>query len=159
MKYLKKINHFNYIKIIIFIVMTDILSKYWILNHIKINQQKKVFSILNLLHIHNYGVAFSFLSHQGEWKRWVLSIISVFTIIIMSKITIKLTKKDKNKKISYCLIIAGAIGNVINRISYGFVIDFIDLHINDWHFATFNIADLSIFTGILILTKINYKNY
>jgi signal peptidase II len=71
---------------------------------------------------------------------------------------IKFKKKDKNKILSYSLILAGAIGNLIDRVNYGFVVDFIDLHIKNWHFATFNIADFSIFIGMIIIMKNNYYN-
>ncbi|QCI19726.1 MAG: signal peptidase II [Buchnera aphidicola (Brevicoryne brassicae)] len=153
---LKKRKKWIYIILIIFIVMIDIFSKYWIFNHIKINETKKIFSILNFFHIHNYGAAFSFLSDQEGWQRWFLSIISIFTILVMIRIIIKSKKIKKDKIVSYSFIIAGAIGNLIDRVFHGFVIDFIDVHINDWHFATFNIADCSIFIGILILTRLNY---
>lgn len=155
-QYLKKTKKWIYIIIIIFIVIIDMLSKYWIMNHIKINETKKIFSILNFFHIHNYGAAFSFLSDQEGWQRWFLSIISACTILVMIGIIIKSKKIKKDKIIAYSFIIAGAIGNLINRVLYGFVIDFIDIHLNDWHFATFNIADCSIFIGILILTRLSY---
>ncbi|QCI20301.1 signal peptidase II [Buchnera aphidicola (Brachycaudus cardui)] len=141
----------NYILIVIIIII-DILSKYWISNHIKIHNVKKIFSILNLFHIHNYGAAFSLLSTQGKSQRWLLSIISTLTILII----IQTKKKENNKITAYSFIIAGAIGNLIDRIFYGFVIDFIDIHINNWHFATFNIADCSIFFGILMLIRKNH---
>ncbi|QCI22031.1 signal peptidase II [Buchnera aphidicola] len=155
-QYLKRIKKWIYTIIIISIVIIDIFSKNWIANHIKIDETKKIFSILNLTHIHNYGAAFSFLSNQEGWQRWFLSTVSICTILVMTSIIIKSKKIKKDKIIAYSLIISGAIGNLIDRVLYGFVIDFIDMHINDWHFATFNIADCSIFLGILILTRINY---
>lgn len=152
-KYSEKNRYWYYI-IIIFII--DITSKLWILNHIKIHDTEEIFSILNFFHTHNYGAAFSFLSQQGKSQRWLMSIISIFTILIIIRIIIK-SKKEKNKIIAYSFIIAGAIGNLIDRLFYGFVIDFIDIHIKNWHFPTFNIADCSIFFGILILMKTKHK--
>lgn len=155
-KNFKKINNWFYITIIVFILFADVSSKNWIINHIKTDEIKEIFPILNFLHIHNYGAAFSLLSNQEGWQRWFLSIISTVTILVITGIIIKTKKKEYIKIISYSLIIAGAMGNLIDRVSYGFVIDFIDIHINNWHFATFNIADCSIFFGIIILTQINY---
>lgn len=111
---------------------------------------------IKFFHIHNYGAAFSILSDQTGWQRWFLSIVSISTILVIIKMIMNTKKKETKKIAAYCLIIAGAMGNLIDRISYGFVIDFIDIHLYDWHFATFNIADCSIFIGIIIFTQINY---
>ncbi|CAL4326211.1 signal peptidase II [Buchnera aphidicola] len=151
-QHLKENKHWNYI-IIIIVVIIDMMSKLWIINHTKIHDTQKIFSMLNLFHTHNYGVAFSLLSTQGQSKRWLLSIISTLTILVIARIIIKSKKKESNKIKAYSFIIAGAIGNLIDRTFYGFVIDFIDIHIKNWHFATFNIADCSIFFGILILIR------
>lgn len=152
-KHSKKIKNWILINIIIFIIVIDVYSKHWITNNIKLYEAQKICSILNFFHIHNYGAAFSFLSNQGGWQRWFLSIISSFIILILIKGIMKSDKTKIKKNIFYCLIIAGAIGNLIDRIFYGFVIDFIDFHINNWHFATFNIADSSIFVGIFMTIK------
>lgn len=143
-KYFKKINCI-YIIIIMLILIMDISSKNWIMNHIEVYDIKEIFSILNFFHIHNYGIAFSLLSDPEKPQKWLLSIISSFVILAIINIIIKSEKTEKSKIIGYCLIIAGALGNLIDRIFYGFVIDFIDIHFYDWHFATFNIADSSIF--------------
>ncbi|WP_284443318.1 signal peptidase II [Buchnera aphidicola] len=155
-QYLKKSKNWIYIAIIIFILILDISSKYCITQYIKIYETKKIFSMLNFFHVHNYGAAFSLLSNEKGWQIWFLSIISIFTILVVARIIVKSKKKDTKKTIGYSFIIAGAIGNLIDRINYGFVIDFIDVHINNWHFATFNIADCSIFIGIIMLIRINY---
>ncbi|WAI11911.1 MAG: signal peptidase II [Buchnera aphidicola (Macrosiphum albifrons)] len=155
-QYLKKSKNWIYITIIIFILILDISSKYWITEYIKIYETKKIFSMLNFFHVHNYGAAFSLLSNEKGWQIWFLSIISICTILVVARIIIKSKKKDTKKITGYSFIIAGAIGNLIDRINYGFVIDFIDVHINNWHFATFNIADCSIFIGIIMLIRINY---
>lgn len=155
-QYFKKFKNWIWINIIIFIIFLDISSKYLVIKYIKIYETKKIFSILNFFHVHNYGAAFSLLSDQKKWQIWFLLIISICTIIVMTRIIMKSKEKEIKKIIAYSFIIAGAIGNLIDRIVYGFVIDFIDVHINNWHFATFNIADCSIFIGIIVLIKINY---
>ncbi|MCU4137069.1 signal peptidase II [Buchnera aphidicola (Sitobion miscanthi)] len=152
----KKSKKWICLTIIIFMLILDISSKYWITKYIQLYETKKIFSILNLFHIHNYGAAFSLLSQQRGWEIWFLSIVSILTILVATRIIIKSNNKEIKKIIAYSFIIAGAIGNLINRIIYGFVIDFIDLHIHNWHFATFNIADCSIFLGIIILVRTNY---
>ncbi|AEO07961.1 signal peptidase II [Buchnera aphidicola] len=145
------------ITIIIFVIIIDIFSKYLITKYIQLYDTKIIFSMLNLFHIHNYGAIFSLFYNENGWQRWLLSIISCFIILRIIKIIQKLKKNEKNKIIALSLIIGGATGNLIDRIYYGFIIDFIDLHINNWHFATFNIADCSIFFGIIIFLKNYYK--
>lgn len=157
-KYSSKKNHWIYISIIIFIIIIDFYTKQWILNNLDIYEKKRIFLILNLFHVHNFGAAFSILSDQSGWKKYFLLIFSVIIILAIIKKIIKLKKRDKNKIFSYSLILAGAIGNLIDRINYGFVIDFIDFHIKNWHFATFNIADFSIFIGMMMIIKNNYHS-
>ncbi|AAM67709.1 signal peptidase II [Buchnera aphidicola] len=155
---MKRKYYWIYINIIFFIITVDFYSKKWILNHLNIYEKQKVFFILNLFHVHNFGAAFSILSDQNGWQKYFLLIFSIIIILAIIKIMIKFKKKDKNKILSYSLILAGAIGNLIDRINYGFVIDFIDLHFKSWHFATFNIADFSIFIGMIMIIKKNYYN-
>lgn len=157
-KYYFQKYHWIYITIIICIVIIDVYSKKWILNNLNIYEKKEILIILNIFHVHNFGAAFNILSDQGGWQKYFLSIFSIIIILAISNKIIKLEKIDKNKIFSYSLILAGAIGNLIDRICYGFVIDFIDLHIKNWHFPTFNIADCSIFFGMIILTKNSYSD-
>ncbi|CAL4319978.1 Lipoprotein signal peptidase [Buchnera aphidicola (Protaphis terricola)] len=148
---MKKIYKNYYYIIIILIITLDVFSKYWILNYLYLYENKKILSILNLFHVHNYGIAFSILSNKTLWNRFFLSLINIIIILLIFKELINL--KIKYKKLSYCFIISGAIGNLIDRLYYGFVIDFIDIHIKNWHFPTFNISDFSIFIGIIIYIK------
>lgn len=151
-KYVIKKNYWIHIALIVLILSIDIYSKKWILKNLYIYEKKNIFSVLNFFHVHNYGIAFSIFSDQGKWQKNFLLTFNIIIIIFIINTFLKL----KKKLFSYSLVIAGAIGNLIDRIQYGFVIDFIDFHINNWHFATFNIADSSIFIGILIIIKNNY---
>ncbi|WAI18138.1 MAG: signal peptidase II [Buchnera aphidicola (Acyrthosiphon caraganae)] len=154
-QYSKKSKKWICITTIISMLILDISSKYCIIKYIKIYEIKKICSILNIFHVHNYGAAFSLLSDQKGWQRWFLSTVSILTVLVITRIIIRSKIKEIKKITAYSLIIAGAIGNLIDRIIYGFVIDFIDLHINNYHFATFNIADCSIFIGIIMLIRLN----
>ncbi|CAL4319787.1 signal peptidase II [Buchnera aphidicola] len=158
---MKKENFYNkkrysWIYIVIIIFFADIFSKYWIFKHFSLYQIKKIFFICNIFYVHNYGAAFSLLSNQNGWQKWLFSLISIITILNM--IYVNITEQKKNDIISYSFIIGGAIGNLFDRVFYGCVIDFIDLHIDGYHFATFNIADLSIFIGVTIIIMKKYVN-
>ncbi|QCI24247.1 signal peptidase II [Buchnera aphidicola (Muscaphis stroyani)] len=144
-------NKINSIYIIILIFSIDLFSKNWIINHLKIHEKKIISSILNIFYVKNYGAAFNMLSNQGGWQIWFLSFVSIISILIIIKIVVNTKNEYKNQIIPYTLIISGAIGNLSDRIFRGFVIDFIDLHIKNFHFPTFNIADFSIFIGAIVI--------
>ncbi|VFP83230.1 Lipoprotein signal peptidase [Candidatus Erwinia haradaeae] len=141
------------------VVILDLLSKQWVITHLLLHESISIMPYINLYHSHNSGAAFSFLADQDGWQRWFLSGITstLLTILLFSMYynQVKCTLHN----IAYALLIGGALGNLYNRITYGFVIDFIDLHLKEWHFATFNIADSAIFIGIvLFLCKRNYSS-
>ncbi len=108
---------------------------------------------------YNKGAAFSFLSNAGGWQRWFLMAIS---FVISLVLVFWLRNVDKNRKSlgwGLALILGGAIGNLIDRTLYGYVIDFIDVYYDYWHWPAFNIADsaISIGAGLLILYMFTYK--
>lgn len=111
------------------------------------------------MYLKNFGIAFSLLSNEKKEIQYFFIIIGLLIIIKLSNIVKKIPNNQKLLKNSYSLIIGGAIGNIIDRISYGFVVDFIDIYICEWHFSTFNIADFSISCGcLLILYKIFFHS-
>ncbi|WP_298442507.1 signal peptidase II [uncultured Ferrimonas sp.] len=106
---------------------------------------------LNLTYVHNPGAAFSFLADAGGWQRWGFA---VFALIVTVALTLMMRAENKQKKminISYALIISGAIGNMIDRLAYGYVIDFIDFYVGNWHWPAFNIADTAICIGAALM--------
>lgn len=145
--------------IIVFIIITlDFKSKQWIFNNITLNEYKSVNSLLNIYHIHNYGAAFNIFSDYYNSRNYLLCYISFIIILILIKLIYISLKYSKTLNMAYILILSGALGNFIDRIYFGFVIDFIDLHVYNWHFATFNIADISIFIGAILFIYKTKKN-
>jgi len=120
-----------------------------------------VLSFLNMTLYYNTGAAFSFLASQGGWQRWFFTILTiVVSLFILNWLRI-LTHKDKWTAVGLSLVLGGAIGNLIDRILSGKVTDFIDVHfpvpfVNpDYHFATFNVADMGITLGAMLLIFIS----
>jgi len=118
---------------------------------------------LNFTLAYNYGAAFSFLGDQDGWQRWFFTILAAVVSVVILIWMSKLKEKEKWTAISLSLVLGGAVGNLIDRLLYGRVIDFIDLYA-DWdvfflskwhdgfhHFATFNVADIAINIGAVIL--------
>ncbi|AKC59703.1 signal peptidase II [Blochmannia endosymbiont of Polyrhachis (Hedomyrma) turneri] len=138
------------------IMFFDLMTKFLVMNNCVYGKPIFIFSCVNCYYVHNFGVAFSLLSHIGIKYNALLSCIIILIILVL---VFMLCCLDINSsyffKIGYSVIIGGALGNVFNRIYYGVVIDFIDFHIGYWHWPTFNVADLGIFVGVVCIILSN----
>lgn len=109
-----------------------------------------VTGFLNWTLIYNPGAAFSLLAQAGGWQRWLFTAVGLGAATLM----IWLIKKNAQQTLfalAISLILSGALGNVIDRLLYGAVVDFIDLHYMGWHWPAFNIADSAITLGVILL--------
>lgn len=137
----------------VLVVLLDQASKLYVV-HVLLDGRPKVevTSWLNIILVLNKGVSFSLFSSDSELGRWVLTVVA---LIIAAVLTVWLARSPgRVTALALGLVIGGAIGNVIDRVRLGAVIDFVDFHIaawNDWHFATFNVADSSISCGVVVL--------
>ena len=109
-----------------------------------------IFPFFKIVHFQNKGAAFSFLHDAAGWQRYFLITVSMIAIVVIP-FFIKKNKKEPLALWSFTFILAGAIGNLIDRIYYGYVIDFIYLHVNDFYWPAFNIADSFITIGAFLL--------
>lgn len=135
-------------------VALDQATKLWIVGTMRLYDYTALLPGFNLVRIHNAGAAFSFLSEAGGWQRWFFSILAIIASIVLSIWLARLQKKEILLAIALSLVLGGAIGNVIDRIFYGYVIDFIDIYYKSWHWPAFNIADSAITLGVgLILLE------
>jgi signal peptidase II len=105
----------------------------------------------NLRLAYNTGAAFSFLGNAGGWQRWFFAGISVLVISVLVVWMRRLKPEQWQLSVAFALIIGGALGNLIDRLVYGHVIDFIDVYYKTWHWPTFNIADSAITVGAGLL--------
>ena len=142
----------------LFVFLLDILSKNFIQKKIIYGEQVEITSFLSLVHFQNTGAAFSFLSDQGGWQRYFLIAISLLAVLYIPWL-INQYKKNILIVKGLLLILGGAIGNLYDRISYGYVIDFIYLHIDEFYWPAFNVADSSISLGVLLFLYGSFKNY
>ena len=140
------------------VFLIDIVSKNFIQNKIMYGEQVEITSFLSLVHFQNTGAAFSFLSDQGGWQRYFLIAISLLAVLYIPWL-INQYKKNILIVIGLLLILGGAIGNLYDRISYGYVIDFIYLHIDEFYWPAFNVADSAISLGVLLFLYGSFKNY
>ncbi|MDC0609391.1 signal peptidase II [Vibrio sp.] len=111
----------------------------------------EVLPFFNLTYVHNPGAAFSFLSNQSGWQRWLFTGIAFLVVLLLAYWMRKLPAEEKWHNCSYALIIGGAVGNVFDRIVHGFVIDYLDFYIGNTHYPAFNLADSAICIGAVML--------
>ena len=133
------------------IVILDQLSKKIILANMALRDIVEVTPFFDIVHLHNYGAAFSFLHNAGGWQRYFLSAISI-AVSIALPFYIKKNKHDILLAMGLTLILGGAIGNLVDRLFLGYVVDFVSLHIDDvFYWPAFNVADSAISLGVILL--------
>jgi len=130
------------------VIVLDQLSKLWVVSEFELYQSIELMPYLNLTYVHNMGAAFSFLSSAGGWQRWFFSVISVVAVLVLLVWLKRLKSTEKLLAVSMSLILGGAVGNLYDRLAYGYVIDFLDAYYQKWHWPVFNIADSAIVLGV-----------
>ena len=132
------------------LLIADQITKVLILGAYKLGDATYITSFFNIVRVHNSGAAFSFLANAGGWQRWFFTGIGVAAAVF---IVWMLKSHPGQKLFSFALacILGGAIGNVIDRSLYGYVVDFLDFHYAGWHFPAFNVADSAISIGAVCL--------
>jgi signal peptidase II len=110
-----------------------------------------IFPGLNFTLLHNTGAAFSFLHEQNGWQRWFLSIVTLLISIGLAIWFYSLRGSQIWMRCAICFVLAGAIGNLFDRLVFGYVIDFIQLYWKNWYWPAFNIADMSICVGAVMV--------
>ena len=108
-------------------------------------------SWLNMTLAHNYGAAFSFLSDAGGWQRWLFTVLASIVTVFLVIWLLRLPKDEQPTGAALGLIIGGAVGNLIDRINLGYVVDFIDVYYKTSHWPAFNVADSAITGGVILL--------
>jgi signal peptidase II len=148
----KQVNPLRWLWLTSLIVILDQITKSWISQTLTLYESVAIFSFFNFTLVHNTGAAFSFLAEAGGWQRWLLTglalIVSVIIVVWLSRLK---TVEHRWLAIALALVLGGAIGNLIDRIIYGYVIDFLDLYYKMWHWPAFNVADSAISIGAVML--------
>lgn len=140
-----------YFGIAILAIVTDQLTKWMASSHLTLHEQNPVMPFFNLTLMHNYGAAFSFLSNAGGWQRWFFTIVAIVISVVLVVWITRLKDNEKWLGISLSLVLGGAIGNLIDRLAYGYVVDFIQWYYDRFYWPAFNIADSAIFLGAAML--------
>ena len=132
------------------ILIADQFTKVLIVGYYQLGDSTQITSFFNLVRWHNTGAAFSFLAGASGWQRWFFTVIG----LLAAAVIVWMLKSHAGQKLfafALACILGGALGNVIDRILYGHVVDFLDFHWRGWHFPAFNIADSAITIGAVCL--------
>jgi signal peptidase II len=111
-----------------------------------------------LTYVHNSGAAFSFLSDAGGWQRWFFIALSSVVSVLISIWLVRLPTGLRWQAAGLALVLGGAVGNLVDRVLYGYVIDFLDIYYRSWHWPAFNVADAAITIGAVILLVDSFRN-
>ncbi len=145
------------------IVLADRLTKIWIGEHVPMGGAIPIIPrVLRITHWTNEGAAFSLFADSASPNtvRWILIAFSLLAAIVVLVVMIRLGSRITLTTVALAMVFAGALGNVHDRIAYGSVVDFIEVHIFSYHWPDFNLADSSIVTGacLLMLDSLLPKN-
>lgn len=146
----------NWLLLAIVVIALDQTSKLAISSHFTYGEALPVTSFFNLVLAHNTGAAFSFLSDAGGMQRWLFSAIALVASVWIVWL---LRRHQAEKLFSFALafILGGALGNLVDRIAYGYVVDFLDFYWGGYHFPAFNLADSAITCGAALLIWDSFK--
>lgn len=132
-------------------IILDQWTKSIAVTHLYYADPVPVLPFLNWTLLYNYGAAFSFLSDAGGWQRYFFTTLAGLVSVVFVFWLMRMPKQLKVLPMAIALILGGAIGNLIDRISLGYVVDFIHVYYNNSHFPAFNLADSAITLGVILL--------
>lgn len=132
-------------------LILDQWSKQIVDGSMQLFQSIPIMPYFNLTYVHNTGAAFSFLSQAGGWQRWFFAGLALTVSVIITLWLARLKKHETLLAVALSLVLGGAVGNLVDRLLYGYVIDFLDVYYQDWHWPAFNIADSAITLGVALM--------
>ncbi|HDY85675.1 hypothetical protein LCGC14_1495370 [marine sediment metagenome] len=148
----------KYLWLTSFVIASDQISKWFMVSWLSLHETFAVVPFFNLTMAHNPGAAFSFLAHADGWQKWffvgLASLVSIALLIWLKR----LKPNAKLEAVSIAMILGGALGNLIDRLYYGYVIDFLDVYYGTYHWPAFNVADSAIVVGAVLLIIDSFRS-
>ena len=134
------------------VIVLDQLSKYIVAGHLALYDSIRVLPVFNLVLLHNTGAAWNFLAGASGWQRWFFVLLALTVSIAIIIWLRRLPRAGfRWRAAALALVLGGALGNVIDRVRLGYVIDFIQVHYQNWYYPAFNVADSAITVGAAML--------
>lgn len=138
--------------------LLDIGTKYLVVKHFDLYESINILPIFNLTYVRNYGAAFSFLAEHNGWQKYFFVLIAIAVSIGLIYFLFKNDIAQRLQNTAYALILGGALGNMLDRLYHGFVVDFFDFYWDVYHYPVFNVADIAITLGATLLIFDAIKN-
>ena len=138
------------------VILLDLYTKHLVQQSFMLGDKVFMTSFFDLVRYHNEGAAFSFLADAGGWQKWFFTTVS----IVASVFILYLLNKHQHEKLfslGLALVLGGAIGNLYDRVTLGYVVDFLSFHLNNLYWPAFNVADSAITVGVGILLLDSFK--
>lgn len=147
------------------VLVLDFVTKLYTVKTMALYESIEVLPFFNYVRVHNEGAAFSFLADQSGWQRWALALVSGVVSIVLVVWLKRLKPQERWLAVSLALVLGGALGNLYDRLVYGYVVDFLDFHgsifefvMGSSHFPAFNVADIAISIGGFMLVVDAIRN-
>jgi len=148
---MRDFNMLKWLWLSLLVVILDQASKLAIAGSMQLYQSIRIMPYFNLTYVHNTGAAFSFLSEAGGWQRWFFAGLALVISGVIAVWLARLKQHETFLAVALSLVLGGAMGNLIDRLAYGYVIDFLDVYYQTWHWPAFNIADSAITLGVILM--------
>ncbi len=141
------------------VVLLDQYTKHLVMEHIPAGTAGvQVLPFFNIVHVHNEGAAFSFLAGMGGWQRWMFAAIAVAISLVLMALLFRTSIRRRWTCLGLALVIGGAVGNLLDRLFLGYVVDFLCFYIDTdsffWSYPSFNVADIAVCCGAALLIGI-----
>ncbi len=140
-------NVLRWVSLAAVVVLLDQLVKAWVVQVLALGDRVPVLPVLSWVRWHNDGAAFSILSDAAGWQRWFFIVLALaFVVFILYELR-RLPPQNRLMGVVYGLILGGAVGNLVDRVLHGYVVDFVLLHWGSYYFTAFNVADAALSVG------------
>jgi signal peptidase II len=138
------------------VILLDLYTKHLVQQSFMLGDKLFVTSFFDLVRYHNEGAAFSFLADAGGWQKWFFTTVSIVASVFILYLLNK-HQQEKLFSLGLALVLGGAIGNLYDRVTLGYVVDFLSFHLNNLYWPAFNVADSAITVGVGILLLDSFK--
>jgi len=141
----------RYLIVAVLLVLLDQLTKRWIEANMELHTSIPVLNFFSIVHAHNYGAAFGFLNQAGGWQTVFFATVSLLVSVVLIVWLKRIASTERQLSIALAFILGGAIGNLLDRLQYNYVVDFLHFFYGQWQFPAFNFADVAISIGAALL--------
>ncbi|MGJ8619151.1 MAG: signal peptidase II [Methylophilaceae bacterium] len=146
----------QWLAISLVVILLDLYTKHLVQQSFMLGDKLFVTSFFDLVRYHNEGAAFSFLADAGGWQKWFFTVVSIVASVFILYLLNK-HQQEKLFSLGLALVLGGAIGNLYDRVTLGYVVDFLSFHLNGLYWPAFNVADSAITVGVGILLLDSFK--